>query len=195
MLLGREADTEAGGDEEGGEGGVHRERDASAEGQALLLERGRDQEDPRQRERGQPGDERVERRDAVVPAFTEMRTGHREQTDPECHIAEHAERLGVPRPVRREIAEGAEDLAQHAADEEQQHRGQAARPDPPRPWAVSSDPVGHRGGRAGSDGGEGQRVERAEQSERVGAQPRRADQRTDDRRPGPARLWRSLHEE
>ena len=195
MTLGREADAEAGRDEEGRERGIQREGDPRAERHALLLECRCDEEDPRQRERGQTGDQRIERRDSVVPAITEMRASHREQADAERDVAEHGERLGVPRPARREIAERAEHLAEHAAHEEQQHRHQPARPHPTRARAVPHDPVGDRAGGAGGDGGEGQRVERAEKSERVSAQPRCAYQRADDCRPAPTGLWRSLHEE
>ncbi len=154
---------------------IAREKEPHGQGRLLVEQRGVDEEDPGECHRGERGDDAVEHPvDIAGSPAADVRQA--EDADADDHVTRQRDEIRHGRPIRGEIAEGAERLADTAAHEEHDQRDSDDHPRPARggPIAPKADNGGRDRPRAeDQERGVGERTEQPERERQRRTRPRR----------------------
>ena len=152
-----EGDARPEGHEEDADGGVAGEQQAGRHHDVALGEGRVDEVHPRDGQRGDAGDDRVERRVEVARPCGSTAAGQPEQRQREEQVAGEGEHVGQERALRREIAERAERDPGGSAGQEEGEGDDLQDPRPGRLGAPAHDAGGggHQAGHAQHDEGAG----------------------------------------
>ena len=130
-----------------------------------MEERGVDEEDPGECHRGQCGDDAVEHPIDIANS-TPADVRQAEDADADDHVPGQRDEVGHRRPMRGEVAEAAERLADAPAHEEHDQRRRDDHPRPARGGPVAPQADNRRRDRPRAEDQERFVSERAEQPER-----------------------------